>query len=203
MNELNMNVITLAIGLAFGTSAMAQGIARHEYTAARDRIAAEYKADKAACASLSGNPNDICMAKAEGKKKVAKAELEVTNNPTRKTRYQANIAKADAEYAVAKEQCDDKAGNAKDICLKEAKAAETSAKADAKLKMKTSDANAAATEKSTEARSEAADEVKDASKDAKTDKLDAQYSVAKEKCDAFAGNAKDDCLAQAKARFGQ
>ena len=42
------------------------------------------------------------------------------------------IAKAEADYRVAKEKCDDSAGNAKDVCLKEAKAAEAAAKAEAK-----------------------------------------------------------------------
>ena len=34
------------------------------------------------------------------------------------------FAKADATYNVAKEKCDDKAGNAKDVCVQEAKAIE-------------------------------------------------------------------------------
>ena len=33
------------------------------------------------------------------------------------------MKKADAEYDVAKERCDDLAGNAKDVCQKDAKAA--------------------------------------------------------------------------------
>jgi hypothetical protein len=42
------------------------------------------------------------------------------------------MAKAEADYDVAKEKCDDQSGNAKDVCKKDAKAAFTSAKADAK-----------------------------------------------------------------------
>jgi hypothetical protein len=42
------------------------------------------------------------------------------------------VAKAEADYRVAKERCDDQAGNVKDVCLEEAKAAEAAAKADAK-----------------------------------------------------------------------
>jgi hypothetical protein len=34
------------------------------------------------------------------------------------------MAKVDADYAVAKEKCDDFSGNAKDVCVKEAKAAQ-------------------------------------------------------------------------------
>jgi len=50
---------------------------------------------------LSGNTKDICIAEAKGKEKVAKAELEARNEPTAKNRYDALIAKAEADYAVA------------------------------------------------------------------------------------------------------
>ena len=42
---------------------------------------------------------------------------------------------------MAKERCDDKAGNVKDVCVKEARAAAVAAKADAKAKLKTANAN--------------------------------------------------------------
>jgi hypothetical protein len=203
MNKLNISVIALALGFAFSAGSMAEGISKDNYKAGKDKIAAEYKSAKAGCASLSGNPNDICVAEAKGNEKVAKAELEASYKPTQKTRYQVRIAKAEADYAVAKERCDDVAGNAKDVCVKQAKATETTAKADAKAHMKTSDANATANEKSAEARSQANNQAAAARKDAAADKLDAQYAVAKEKCDTYADGAKDRCLEQAKARFGK
>jgi hypothetical protein len=192
VNTLNINVIALAVSLAFSTGAMAQNMSKSDYKAGQDKIAAEYKLAKAGCKSLSGNANDICEADAKGKEKIAKADLEASYKPTPKNHYEARVAKAEAGYAVAKEKCDDVAGNTKDVCLKEAKAAETVAMADAKAQMKTSDANATATEKSD-----------DAHKDATADKMDAQYKVAKEKCDDMAGNAKDVCVKAAKAHFGK
>jgi len=203
VNKLNIKLIALAVGFAFNAGSMAEGISKGDYNAGKGRIAAEYKSAKAGCASLSGNPNDICVAEAKGKEKVARAELDASYKPTPKTRYEAHLAKAEADYAVAKERCDDKAGNAKDVCVKEATAAETAAKADAKAQMKTSDASATANEKSADARSEANKQAADARKDAALDTLDAQYGVAKEKCDTFAGGAKDRCLDQAKANFGK
>jgi len=192
VNKLNINVIALAVSLAFSAGAMAQGLSKNDYKAGKDKITAEYKLAKTGCASLSGNPKDICMAEAKGKEKVAKAELEASYKPTLENTYQARVAKAEADYAVAKEKCDDLAGNAKDVCVKEAKAAEATAKADAKSQLKTVDAKATADEKSSDAR-----------KDAAAAKLDAEYKVAKEKCDAMAGNAKDVCVKDAKARFGK
>ena len=192
MNKLNINAIALAVTLAFSAGAMAEGMSKVDYKAGKDKIAAMYKTDKAACSSLSGNASDICKAEAKGKEKVAAAELEASYQPTSKHRYQARVAKADADYDVAKEKCDDLSGNTKDVCVKEAKSAETAAKADAKARMKTSDAQVTANEKSADAR-----------KDATADKLDAEYKVANEKCDTYTGSAKDTCVNEVKTRFGK
>jgi len=102
MNKLNVKVIVLAVSLAFSAGAMAQGMSKQDYKAGKEKIEAEYKSAKAGCASLAGNPNDICVAEAQGKEKIAKAELFATYKPTRKSHYQARLAKADADYAVAK-----------------------------------------------------------------------------------------------------
>jgi hypothetical protein len=203
MNKLNINVIALALGFAFSAGVMAEGISKDDYQAGKDTIAAEYKSAKAGCDSLAGNRNDICVADAKGKEKVAMAELEAGYKPSRETRYEVSVAKAEANYAVANERCDDLAGNTKDVCVKEAKAAQTAAKADAKALLKTSDANATANEKSAAARSTAGEQAADARHDATADKRDANYKVAKEKCDGFSGGAKDECLMQAKVQFGK
>jgi len=76
MHKLNINAIARAIGLAFSAGAMAQSMSKDQYKSASDGIAADHKAADAACASLAGNPKDICKAQASGKDKVAKAELE-------------------------------------------------------------------------------------------------------------------------------
>ena len=203
MNKLNIKMIALSIGIAFSTGAMAQSMSKDDYKAGKERIAAEYKTAKAGCGSLSGNAEDICVAGAKGKEKVAMADLEVSYKPDAKTRYEAGVARAEATYAVSREKCDDQAGNAKDVCVKEAKSAETTAKADAKARMKTADANATANEKTSDARGDASKEAADARKDASADKRDAEYAVAKEKCDTYSGSAKDSCLNQAKVSFSK
>jgi len=201
MKNRNINTIALAITLAFSAGAMAEGMSKGDFSAGKDKISADYKTAKAHCNSLSGNANDVCMAEAKGKEKVAKAELEATYKPTQKSRYEARVAKAEADYGVAKEKCDDLAGNTKDVCVKEAKAAETAAKADAKAQMKTAEANATANEKTADARGDASKKTTEARMDASADKSDAQYAVAKEKCDSYSGAAKDSCLDKAKVTF--
>jgi osmotically-inducible protein OsmY len=150
MNKLNLTAIAAAITLAFSGGAMAaQHMSKAEYNAGKDKIAAEYKSAKASCESLSANAKDVCMAEAKGKERVAKAELEVRNKPNNQTRHAVSIAKAEADYAVAKEKCDDKVGHDKETCVKEAKAAEAHAKADANAQTRTADASKAPREKTT------------------------------------------------------
>lgn len=191
-HSTRIKIMALAIGLAFGTGTFAQGMSKSEYQSGKDKIEAQYKLDKSGCRTLSGNSNDICTADANGKEKVAKADLEASYKPSLRSHYEARVARAETDYAVARERCDDTSGNAKDVCVKEAKAREAIAMADAKVQMKTSDANATAGEKAADAR-----------RDAANDKLDALYNVAREKCDSSVGYARDACIKEAKARFAK
>jgi hypothetical protein len=192
MNKLNMLMLAMAISFGYSAGSMAAGLSKDDYKAEKARIEATYKLEKHGCASLSGNSNDVCEVEAKGKERVAMADLIANYKPSRNTRYEARIAKAEADFAVAREKCDDMAGNTKDVCVKEAKAAQMTAKADARAHRDISDANATASDKSAEA-----------GKDAEAKKRAAEYSVAKEKCDAFAGGAKDRCMDQAKTDFGK
>lgn len=96
-----------------------------------DRISADYKVAKEKCDDLKSNAKDICMLEAKGAKSIAKAELKVRDQDSPKNRFKLDMAKAEADYDVAKEKCEDLAGNAKDVCVKDAKAAFAAAKADA------------------------------------------------------------------------
>lgn len=203
MKNSKISVITLAMGLTFSIGAMAEGMSKEQYKSFEKNIEAEYKVSKAGCDSLSGNANDICVAEAKGKQSVAKANLEASYKPSVKTRYNAATAKADADYSVAIEKCDDKGGNDKDICVKEAKAGKVHGMADAKAQMKTSAAGIVANEKSADANATANEKSVDARNDAAVAKRDADYKVAKEKCDILAGEAKDRCISDAKASFSQ
>ena len=203
MNKFTISAIALAISLTFSANAMATDMSKNVYKVAEKRIDAEYKSDKANCASLSGNAKDICKAKAKGKDNVAQAELDAQYKPSKKATYNVGVAKAESDYAVADEQCDDKAGNDKDVCEKEAKAALVHAKADAKVKMTTSEANAIAKEETTDAKTKAQEKGSEARQDAATAKTDADYKVAIEKCDKFASDKKDLCVSNAKTKYSK
>ena len=151
------------------------------YDQAKTSAKAAYETDKKACDAMSGNAKDICVAEAKAKRTRVEENAEASYKNTPKAREEAIHDIAEADYEVAKERCDEKAGNQKDVCMKEAKAAMTKVQADAK-----------ATQKGSEARM-----------DASKDKMDADYKVALEKCDSLAGDAKNSCVASAKSRYGK
>ena len=159
----------------------AADMSKDTYGENKSRISTEYKADMSACDSLAGNGKDVCVQEAKGKKKVARAELEYGYSGKSADHNKVLVTKAESAYAVAKEKCDDKAGNTKDVCVKEAKAVEVKALSDAKL----------------------GKEIGAARKDAASDRADADYNVATEKCDALAGDAKGNCIAAAKAKYAK
>jgi hypothetical protein len=130
--KLQILSIAAAVALAFGTAQAQTSSKREMKSAEKERIEADYKADKAKCDSMQGNAKDVCMKEAKGKENVAKAELNAKNNPSASNQRKVDQAKAKADYEVAKEKCDDQKGNEKSACQKEAKAAYDRAKADIK-----------------------------------------------------------------------
>jgi hypothetical protein len=180
MSRYTRSIVALALGSAFAYGAQAQALGGAEYKAAKDQVEASYKLAREACNQQSGNAKDVCVEQAKGQKKVDEAQLDYRRSGKDADRSKVAMARAEAEYAVAKERCDDMAGNQKDVCVKDAKAAETRAKADAKVSSGAESGKAAA-----------------------DDKRVADYKAAVERCDSMAGAAKDSCVAAAKQRYHQ
>jgi len=148
------------------------------------RINAEYKAAKEQCDDLKSNAKDVCVVEAKGVKSIAKAELKVREQDSPKNRYKLQMAKAEADYDVAKEKCDDLAGNEKDVCVKDAKAALATAKADATAEREAGNVKHESNEETAETQRAA------------------NYAAAKDRCDGYSGDAKDSCVTDAKAKYG-
>ncbi len=195
-----MLALFVSAGLGFAVPATAQvnapnaspSMSKDGYLQAKASADAQYKLDKDACSSLSGNAKDVCVAEAKGTDSVAKAEAAAAYENTPKARENARIAHAQARYSVASEKCDDLAGNRKDVCVKEAKAGLVKGKAEARVDRVTADTRIETTEKRTDARNEA-----------NALERDAEYKLAMEKCDALAGATKDSCVSNAKVQFGK
>ncbi len=172
---------TAAVALGFAASGFAATLSPAVHQQARTDLQATYKAEREACDKLSSNAKDICVETAKGQEKVALAHLQYQRSGDAKDMVKLSEARTEARYEVAKEMCDDQAGNAKDVCVAQAKADHDKAKANAKLTK----------------------EVQEARTDASDTKTKADFKVAQERCDAMSGDTKDACVAGAKARFGQ
>jgi hypothetical protein len=177
----SLKAVLTITAVCAASSAFSATMSKAEYNTAIDRISADYKAEKAVCSSSSGNAKDICKEQAKGKEKVSRAELEYKYSGKAGDANKVAVAKADSEFAIAKEVCDDKTGNAKSLCRTEAKSAHKKALASAKM-----------TEK-----------VGDAKTDAAAETREADYKVAVEKCESLAGDTKTSCINAAKARFNK
>jgi hypothetical protein len=123
--------VLLACTVATGAPA---AISREEYQARKERAEADYKAARQTCNPLKGNARDVCRVQAEGKLKVARAELEAQYHPSPRNDARVATERADAAYRLAREKCDDHPGNARDVCLEDAKAAFVNAKGDARAR---------------------------------------------------------------------
>jgi len=166
--------------LALGT-AQAANFSKAVYDGAKTDVKATYQTERDACKPLTANAKDICVEQAKAHEKVALAQLEVNYSGSNKDEQKLSEARYEAAYAVAKEKCDDLAGNAKGVCVQEAKTARDKAKANLKLTKTVT----ASTETAIESH------------------LKADYKLAREKCDALSGDPKDICVASAKARFNE
>jgi hypothetical protein len=179
--HLHLKASLIVAAVLAVSAAHAQAMPKADYKAEKTRISVDYEADKKACADLKANAKDICVEEAKANEKVAMAELEFNYSGKPADGSKLAKAKVTSAYSVAKEKCDDQAGNAKDVCIKEAKAVEVKGLADIKM----------------------GKEIGEAKKDAVQEKREANYKVAAEKCDAKAGDAKSNCIKAAKSQFGK
>jgi hypothetical protein len=181
LSKYRVRAVALAVLGAGMMAAQAASLSPAGYSAARDQLQASYKTERDACNSMSGNAKDICVETAKGHEKVAMAHLQHQRSGSPKDMAKLAEARYEARYELAKEVCDDQAGNAKDVCVAQAKAERDKAKADMKMNK----------------------EVAQARTDAADDKTAADFKLARERCDAMAGDGKEVCIASARARFNQ
>lgn len=179
-NLRKLAAVLIAFNFALAAYA-ATDQAKANYKLAKENAEAAYKAARARCDALSGNPKDVCIAEAKAQEKRSKANAEAQYENTAKAKMKAKIMAADADYSVAKEKCNAHTGNAKDVCIKEAKASYTKAKVDAK----------------------SSKEVEEIKSDAAQEKYDADYKVELQRCNSLAGPSKDACVAAAKSKYGK
>jgi hypothetical protein len=181
LNTRHAIALLVAALCCSGAASAADADAKATYVQAKDTAAATYKAARARCAAITGNPKDVCIEEAKAARVRAEEEAGAFYKNTLKAYTASRMKIAAANYDLDKAKCGALAGNDKDVCVSQAKATLVAAQADAK-----------ADKRAIEART-----------DARDDKRTAQYKVAREKCDAFAGALKDSCVSSAKTQFGK
>lgn len=172
--------LALAASIGIG-AAVAAPPSRQEAAREQDRIETAYETERKACDALAGNRKDVCVERAKAHRDVAAAALEARRSDSEQARVALEKARVKADFEVAKERCDDLAGNAKDVCLKQADADRTRRLSDIELRTEIATARDAASRA----------------------KNDAEYRLAVERCDALSGAARQACVDEAKARHGR
>jgi hypothetical protein len=138
--------LVLAAGLSSLACAAPPNMSLADYLAKKKQISAEHRSAQVACDVNPSTSREICLAEAIGRDEVAKADLEVAYRSTPRTRYEANEARANARFWVAREQCGDAARPVQDACLRDAKTARLAAQTSATVLMKSAEADTATDE---------------------------------------------------------
>ena len=186
MKTLIAALLATAAGVSFAAPTFALNHDPASYRNATQKASADYNAAIQKCDGMKDNDKDICMAEAKLARNKAEATALAKYSTSPAARQKARTSLADAEYALAKERCDDKSGADKDECMNNAKSVHTAALADAKADRSTSTTGASA-----------AGATATGGLVASTDTRDPAKAAAVDKC-AQAGDSKTGCLIQTK-----
>lgn len=100
-----------------------------EYSAARERIGATSKVALGQCEALAGPGRIVCIKEAQGREKIALAELDQQRNPSDANARRLAEMRVAVNYEIAVEKCNDRQGRDKAECLSRASAEESKARA--------------------------------------------------------------------------
>lgn len=104
------------------------------YVEELERIDADYRVARRQCEDVAGQAGNVCVAEARAARRIAQAEATARmNKGTPKARYDASVARAEAQLDVAKERCRELAGYRQEVCIADARAAEAHAKESARI----------------------------------------------------------------------
>lgn len=111
------------------------------------RIDADFEAARERCDDLAGQAKDVCLAEARAERRIRKVEVAARGQGTSKAWYDAHIARAAAEFGVAKERCGIRAGDERAACIADARAGEARAKEEARRARREAEAREVANER--------------------------------------------------------
>jgi len=108
-------------------------MSRADYSVAKKAIEGETRVSLGRCRDVEGTAREICKAEVRAEERVKKADLDARYHGTVSAAADARLARAKAQYDVAKAKCGSYASEQKSECLKSARAEKARALTDAKL----------------------------------------------------------------------
>lgn len=122
---------------AFGISAAVNSprslMSPVDYEAMKQSIEVDARTTLTMCRGLQDRAGDICKAEARADERIRKADLEAQYRGTVGAAAEAHLARAKAQYEIAKAKCGDQHGEGKFSCLRSARTGKAKALADARL----------------------------------------------------------------------
>ena len=126
-------VSATALGISAAVDSPRSLMSRVDYADAREAIENQAQATLFRCRDLEGQPRDICRAEAKADQRIRKADLEAQYRGTVSAAAEAKLARAKAQYEVARAKCGGERSEDRISCLRSARAEKARALADAKL----------------------------------------------------------------------
>jgi hypothetical protein len=121
--NIRMHAIAAGVALAFAASVPAQAqktLSEQTQESAMKQIAEEHKAATDRCATLRDNALDICKADADGRRKVAEAQLKLQQSNSSENLRALARQQANAQYVLENQRCDSLQGEASKACQQQA-----------------------------------------------------------------------------------
>jgi hypothetical protein len=122
---------------AFGISSAVDSprtlMSRADYSVARKSIESETRIALGHCRDVDGAPRDVCKAEVRAEERIKRADLDARYHGTVSAAADARLARAKAQYDIAKAKCGVYGSEQKVECLQSARAEKARALADAKL----------------------------------------------------------------------
>ena len=122
-----------AFGLSSAIDTPRTLMSRADYSVAKQAIESESRVSAGRCRDVEGGARDVCKAEVRAEERIKKADLDARYHGTVNAAADARLARAKAEYDVAKAKCSVHGTELKSECLQSARTAKARALADAKL----------------------------------------------------------------------
>src|SRR5262245_29882834 len=123
MRKSMLHAYSLLCGVGAGIAMAGACAEGAPYAMELDRIESDYKVARERCETGDGQSRNVCVAEARAGRRIAQADLTARSSGTPKSQYDARVARAEAEFEVAKERCGDHAGHQRELCIHDARTA--------------------------------------------------------------------------------